>query len=371
MWVLARRLAAAAAPQCRQRSSRARNYPTANRTPATAKWVMPKFKEFKKRNDKMIGRNQLPENFGRRSTFIEWNVDAEFSAFQARVGLPLDRGLWDLALTDRSFVLHQEQTAAALGLEDTAPDAAPAPPRASNCELAEEGRALLREVAEGWLAPARPSLPREALKSYVDELDSDAVMADFAASMGLRALLLQEEGAQPTAEALARAARAVVAVARRSAGQRRAADLVVQRLVPFVLHKDVFDVYDLEEPLLAVERALAADGRAVEPRLVAEAGRNTLEAVFCVALYDCRRSMLAMGYGETVDTAVDEAARECLRRLWGATPCSPPLPFPPSLPPPYASLPYAPSASNAPKNVPMDKFSLENADPRFDNIVVC
>jgi len=359
--------------QCRHTSSRSRVVRTPNYTSPTAKWVMPKFKEFKKRNDRMMEEKTLPFNLERRSTYIEWNIDVETSAFMARIGEKLDRGLWEIAITDKSYVLHQEETRQSLGLTATPTDEAsdPAPARPSNCELAEEGRDILKGAAQAWLSLARPCLPLEALRAYVDHLDSDAVMSDVALSMGLRAIVLQEEGPNPTPVALARAARAIIAVVQRCAGPQRTAAFVEQRLVPFVLTKDVFDVYELEEPLLAVERALAASGGSVEARLVAEAGRHTLEAVFEVALYDDRRVMLSSGFGETVDIAVAEAARECLRRMWGVTPSAPPLPFTPSLPPPHANLPHLPAASNAPSNVPMGKFSLDNADVRYDNIVVC
>lgn len=52
-----------------------------------------------------------------------------------------------------------------------------------------------------------------------------------------------------------------------------------------------------------------------EPRLLNDAGKNTILAVYHVGIY-CDRRLLAAGFGDDVNTAIEVAAINCLKKLY-------------------------------------------------------
>lgn len=52
-----------------------------------------------------------------------------------------------------------------------------------------------------------------------------------------------------------------------------------------------------------------------EPRLLNDAAKNTILAVYHVGIYSDRK-MLAAGFGENVNTAIEVAAINCLKRFY-------------------------------------------------------
>lgn len=52
-----------------------------------------------------------------------------------------------------------------------------------------------------------------------------------------------------------------------------------------------------------------------EPRLLGDAAKNTILASYYVGIY-CDRKLLATGFGEDVNTAIEVAAINCLKKLY-------------------------------------------------------
>lgn len=83
--------------------------------------------------------------------------------------------------------------------------------------------------------------------------------------------------------------------------------------------KDVFDIWHPTDVSLILNTILKNQNLPpYEPRLIADAGRNTLESVFYVAVYS-ERKFLGKGAGETQAAAIDMAVRDALKREFGVT----------------------------------------------------
>lgn len=80
---------------------------------------------------------------------------------------------------------------------------------------------------------------------------------------------------------------------------------------------DVNVFWSIDQPIkllqdVCAERQLGEP----EPRLIGDAATNTLMACFQVGIYS-NRQLLASGFGENVDVAIEVAARNALARLFG------------------------------------------------------
>lgn len=83
--------------------------------------------------------------------------------------------------------------------------------------------------------------------------------------------------------------------------------------------KEVFDVWHPTDVSRLLNTVLKNQNLPpYEPRLIGEAGRNTLESVFYVGVYS-ERKFLGKGAGETQAGAIDMAVRDALKRVFGVT----------------------------------------------------
>lgn len=81
--------------------------------------------------------------------------------------------------------------------------------------------------------------------------------------------------------------------------------------------KDINDLWEIERPLALLEELCTDRKMSVpEPRLIGEAGKNTLLAAYHVGIY-IDKQLLGTGFGENVDIAIETAARHCLAKLFG------------------------------------------------------
>lgn len=80
---------------------------------------------------------------------------------------------------------------------------------------------------------------------------------------------------------------------------------------------DVNVFWQIERPVdLLQELCAARQLGEPEPRLIGDAGPNTLLACYQVGIYSDRQ-LLASGFGENVDTAIEVAARNALAKMFG------------------------------------------------------
>lgn len=131
-------------------------------------------------------------------------------------------------------------------------------------------------------------------------------------------LTLQEFPVAPTT--LAATLRAIVGALEASdssAAPERTFNFVRDFVCTQLNQADVNVFWSIERPVELLQELCAARRLGEpEPRLIGEAGMHTLLACYQVGIYSDRR-LLATGFGENVDTAIELAARNALAKLFG------------------------------------------------------
>lgn len=97
-----------------------------------------------------------------RSSFLEWNYNAEVFAFNQRLKESFDIDLLLRALTHRSYVIQQEMKERQVGIENPQIDVE------DNRSFIETGRVLTSKVVENYLGKALPRAPEECILYVID-----------------------------------------------------------------------------------------------------------------------------------------------------------------------------------------------------------
>ncbi|XP_049838813.1 39S ribosomal protein L44, mitochondrial [Schistocerca gregaria] len=271
------------------------------------RWVAPTLRELKKRKDRLG-----PEPIQKRSSFLEWNYHAEIFAFGKRLKEDFDRTLLQQAFTTRSYIVQEEMKQEQLGIED------PKLALTDNQELGKEGMKFMKNYIEIYLRESLPKLPEEGVVAICKFLMADSMLASISKLIGTEDLILSAEF--PVEEStLVQVFCAVVGALLKSSGSEKTGLFVRDFVVAQLAGRDVSDIWSPEQPLLTLENILEQQGRAApEPRLIGVAGPNTILAAYRVAVYSDRQ-FLGAGFGESVDTAVEQAALDALKRLFSVT----------------------------------------------------
>jgi len=184
----------------------------------------------------------------------------------------------------------------------------------SNAQLAEEGMRLLRELLTEQISECYPKLPSQGVQALQDYLCSADVLSSVASQMGLEPLVLRTGlGLEVEPPLMVDTLLAILA------SVENPAELCKRYILIELSGKDVFDVWHPLEVSHMLNSILQGQNLpAYEPRLIADAGRNTLEAVFYVAVYSDKK-FLGKGAGETQAAAIDMAVRDALKRQFGVT----------------------------------------------------
>lgn len=75
-------------------------------------------------------------------------------------------------------------------------------------------------------------------------------------------------------------------------------------------------MWEMERPIEMLQEFCKSNKFAEpEPRLLNEAGKNTILAAYHVGIY-CDRKLLATGFGENANTAIEVAAINCLKKVY-------------------------------------------------------
>lgn len=101
---------------------------------------------------------EVPEVPSHRSTFIEWNRDAELFAFNNRLSEKFDADLLKQAFTHRSYVLREELAQKEVGIDE------PFLESLDNRELIEEGLEITDTIIENYLSQVLPLAPQECIQ---------------------------------------------------------------------------------------------------------------------------------------------------------------------------------------------------------------
>uniref|UniRef100_A0A182QZU8 Large ribosomal subunit protein mL44 n=1 Tax=Anopheles farauti TaxID=69004 RepID=A0A182QZU8_9DIPT len=276
-----------------------------HRSQSVHRWVAPTLREFRRRREKMGPEAELP-----RSSHSDWNYSAELFAFGKRLHESFDAKVLQQAFTHQSFIEQETRKQAAVGIEQ------PVLGVTDNRDLIAQGDRLISDYVEAFLLMTLPRLPRHFVTSIREALTSETQLAHVSSHLGTKDIIMAAEF--PIGEALlASTLKAIVAALQRSSGDERCFLFVRDFLCGQLNQRDLYEYLDIQDPLQTLreyckERSLGDP----EPRLIGNVGKNTLLAAYHVGIYS-NRKLLGTGYGESQTIAVDEAARDCLRQMFG------------------------------------------------------
>ncbi|EFA05348.1 large ribosomal subunit protein mL44 [Tribolium castaneum] len=259
------------------------------------RWVAPVLKQLKRRMDQ-VG----PEAPTPRSSYLEWNYEAEIFAFGKRLREEFDRKVLKQALTHRSYVTREEDKAKEKGLEFETIEC--------NHQLIKQGGALISQCVRNELGGKYPKDVVEALHGHLTTVD---MLAHVGLHLGLKDIVQTAEFPVEN-ETLADTFKAVVAALEVSQGQERVQLFVKDFLLSQLNGKDVYDVWAPDSPLDYLRSLLPK--QEIESRLCNKSAVNTILANYQVGLY-CNKKLLGLGWGESVEIAKDTAALDAIQRL--------------------------------------------------------
>lgn len=120
----------------------------------------------------------------------------------------------------------------------------------------------------------------------------------------------------PNEQTLAATLKAVIGALAESSGPERVFAFVRDFICTQLSQKDVNELWTIDEPFKLLQEVCKSEKLCEpEPRLIGEAGKNTILACYQVGIY-CEKRLLGTGFGENVDTAIEVAARNCLAKVF-------------------------------------------------------
>jgi large subunit ribosomal protein L44 len=268
------------------------------------RWVAPTLREIRKRN-RQVGKKPVTP----RSDFLEWNYDAEIYAFGVRLNEKFSQKLLQQAFVDRSYIVQEEMKQRAVGIED------PVLQLTDNSSLIQKGDELMTEFIITYLNLSLPKFPRAGIKAIYKHLASEEVLADISSKLGTKDLILSSEY-PPTPDTLTKSLKAVIGALFESSGEARAYEFIRDFIVTNLNQVDINEHWTIDNPAELL-KDICKDKKLgePEPRLIANVGKNTLLAAYNVGIY-CNKKMIGSGFGEDVNTAVEEASKDSLRNLF-------------------------------------------------------
>lgn len=263
-------------------------------------------RELKRRREKLG-----PEPAANRKNFVEWNLNAELYAFGQRLGERFDAAQLQQAFTHRSYIVQEELRQQQHDIDQ------PETNLRDNGPLIERGRALLAQHTDLFVRAHYPRLPEAGVQAVTAFLCSEEVLANVAKHLGTADLILSAEFPVESATLAATLCAVVGALDNSDAG--RTFVFVRDFVCTQLNQKDVNALWTIERPVEVLQSVCAAQKLGEpEPRLIGDAATNTLLACYQVGIYSERR-LLASGFGENVDVAIEVAARNALDKLFGTT----------------------------------------------------
>ncbi|KAJ1359803.1 39S ribosomal protein L44, mitochondrial [Parelaphostrongylus tenuis] len=272
-----------------------------------ARWERGFYKDLYHRRQ-LIGADPLMH----RSSYPNWNYDAEVYAFSHRINasdVPPETLV--NALTTESYFeradIAEGACDAALSHTDVASN--------SNAKLIEKGRGELLRIVVSYLRCQLPLAPEEFIQAVAKELCSEQQLSNIAKHLGIDVLMRTGEH-PPSSSSIANAFCALLA----ALGEKHAKTLVIDIVIPQIIDIDFADVYPLRQPLAVLTDLLVGQGaKEIEPRILRSAGTISAQPVYVVGIYKDKSELVGQSAGETLEVAVDMAAREGLLRLWKVT----------------------------------------------------
>ncbi|XP_026314301.1 39S ribosomal protein L44, mitochondrial [Hyposmocoma kahamanoa] len=275
------------------------------------RYVAPTLMLLKLREKKQGGKVVKPRN-----TFLEWNLEAELYAFRKRLNEDFDADLLLQAFTDRSYVIKEEMKQKEMDIDIKMKDSR---------ELAEEGEKFMKEYIQLYLEVVLPKFPLEGISGIKQHLLSEATLAHVSTHLGTKDIILAAEYPVDSS-ILANTLKAIIGALIQSSGEEPAAHFIRDFIVTQLQGQDINEYWHIEDPFSMLTGLLKKEDAEIEPRLIGEVGKHTLLACYRVGLY-VDKQMISSGFGETVSTAKEMAAREALKKIFGTEDSMKPISF--------------------------------------------
>nr|CAG4646587.1 EOG090X0DYO [Macrothrix elegans] len=281
-------------------------------------WVAPTLRELKRRKDIENERNGGEKIF-HRSTFLEWNYDAEIFAFANRLGEKFEDSVLRSALTHKSYIERESTQLQSVGVEIQLE-------LQDNEKLATRGEQLINRFVNGYLRAVFSRAPEEFVLAISTFLASTETLEKIGKGIGLGDIMLCADF-PCLPETYAKSFKALVAALEVSSGEERAKVFVQDLVLTQIYGMDVNELWTISNPVGILSDILKREGRG-EPefRLVKKTGSNTILAVYHVAVYSDKQ-FIAEGAGENLDVAQEMAARDALKRFFRTEDSMKALPF--------------------------------------------
>nr|SVE77263.1 EOG090X0DYO [Daphnia lumholtzi]SVE77875.1 EOG090X0DYO [Daphnia lumholtzi]SVE78505.1 EOG090X0DYO [Daphnia lumholtzi] len=283
-----------------------------------AHWVAPTLRELKRRKVIEEDRNGGQKIF-HRSTFLEWNYDAEIFAFSNRLGEKFNDSSLRAALTHKSYIERETARLSDVGVESNLQFQ-------DNEALAQKGGEIMSKFINGYLRAVFTQVPEELIRAMHDFLTSNSTLETVAKHIGLGDLMLCADFPCKT-ETYVKSFKAVVAALAESSGEERARVFVQDLVVTQLYGQDVNELWNPVDPVGNLTAILKREGKA-EPefRLIRQSGSSSILAVYYVGVYS-DKNFISEGAGESLEVAKEMAAREALKKLFHTEDSMRALPF--------------------------------------------
>ncbi|XP_026470449.1 39S ribosomal protein L44, mitochondrial [Ctenocephalides felis] len=274
-------------------------------TRSIKRWVSPTLRELKRRKDKMG-----PEPVARRSSFIDWNFNAELYAFSKRLNENFNLTLLQQAFTQRSYVIQEEMKQIEVGIEK------PVLEVKDNRLLIISGEELISEYVEKFLLQSLPKLPKDGINAIKSYLTSEEVLANVSSHLGTKEIILSAEYPAEN-KSLSDTLKAIVGALNESSGTFRAYEFIRDFICTQLNGIDVNELWEIDDPMKMLSE-LCKDQGEIEPRLIGESAPHTILATFHVGIY-LNKKLIGTGFGESIFIAKHQAAMDALRQIFGTT----------------------------------------------------
>jgi len=270
--------------------------------------------------NKAIARTE-PERH--RSEYPNWNFEAELYAFGQRLGEEFDEATLRKALQDASHAQKQVEREKEVGLLSDANVAL-----YDNSELAKLGLDIIENYVKAYLRLHFPNLPEEGCDQICGYLTGDLLSAHVGRNIGLGDLVLCDR-VKPLDRMLAKCLHATVGALALSTDVQRAQEFVLDILVSQLADKDLFELIDSEVTSFDLLKSIFKShlDASLEPRIIRAAASQTILSSYTIGIYSDKdpdgasaKTFVGSGLGETIDIAVDMAAKDALRSFFGLHP---------------------------------------------------
>uniref|UniRef100_A0A5S6QGU0 Large ribosomal subunit protein mL44 n=1 Tax=Trichuris muris TaxID=70415 RepID=A0A5S6QGU0_TRIMR len=268
-------------------------------------------------------RRQLlgPDESKQRVFCAKWNYDVELYAFGKRLGEEFSEKNIRRAFLHRSYLEGQQKERSDLLLQSSSSSSSHTLSSLSsvemehNGELIRQGDKIISEYVKAYLRYHLPLFPEEGIIAVHDALTTNQRLAGLADQLGARELILANNSPHDD-HVVADTLKAIVGALSLDQGNERTCWLVQDLVLTQLVGGDVNEMWYFKEPMKILTAYLEKKEQGTpERRIQRQSGSNSVTPTYVVGIYT-NGILLGCSPGESVDIAVEMAARDSLIRLW-------------------------------------------------------